>query len=74
MTKDRCTRLLIHFENDFSVEFRAYDDAVAYRFATQKPGELIINQEEANFNTDHRPLATSSLCTSRLPSGVYCQL
>ncbi len=55
VVKDRYTRLLVHFENDFSVEFRAYDDAVAYRFSTARPGPLVVKNEEANFNfaADH---------------------
>lgn len=52
---DRYTRLSVHFENDFSVEFRAYDDAVAYRFSTDRPDPLVVTNEEANFNfaADH---------------------
>ncbi len=36
--------------------FRAYDDAVAYRFFTKRKDTLIIKNEEANFNfTDDYP-------------------
>ena len=34
----------------FSVQFRAYNDGVAYRFSTQKKQPLIITNEEAIFN------------------------
>jgi alpha-glucosidase len=52
---DRYTHLKLDFEGDFGVEFRLYDDAAAYRFFTRRPGELVIQQEEANFNfcADH---------------------
>ena len=38
VVKDHYTRLLLQFENDFGIEFRAYNDAVAYRFSTQQRG------------------------------------
>jgi alpha-glucosidase len=55
VVKDQYTQLLVHFENDFDVEFRAYDDAVAYRFSTHKAGQILVKNEEANFNftADH---------------------
>ncbi len=55
VVKDRYTHLFIQCEDDFGVEFRVYDDAVAYRFFIQRPGELVIANEEANFNftADH---------------------
>lgn len=55
LVKDQYTHLRIQFENDFGIEFRAYDDAVAYRFLTQKPGQLVVKNEEASFNfpADH---------------------
>lgn len=55
VVKDQYTQLLIHFEADFRIEFRVYDDAVAYRFITQKAGELLVSHEEVNFNfsADH---------------------
>jgi alpha-glucosidase len=56
IVKDQYHQLIIHFENDCGIEFRVYKDAVAYRFFIQKKGELIIRNEEANFNftTDHQ--------------------
>lgn len=53
---NRYTRLNLAFEGDFSVEFRVYDDAVAYRFWVGRDGEMVIQNEEANFNfpADHQ--------------------
>ncbi len=50
LIKDNYTQLTLNCKGDYSVIFRAYDDAVAYRFTTKKKGELIVKNEEANFN------------------------
>jgi len=47
---DDCNQLTINCENGYGVIFRVYNDAVAYRFFTKKNGEIIIKNEEANFN------------------------
>lgn len=47
---DRCNQLTLTFDDDFGVIFRAYDDGVAYRFFTSKKGEILIQDEVANFN------------------------
>ncbi len=53
---DECTQLTINCRNGYGVIFRVYNDAVAYRFFTKKKGEIIVTNEEANFNftADHR--------------------
>lgn len=47
---DICNQLTLNCKNDYGVIFRVYNDAVAYRFFTRKKGEIIIRNEEANFN------------------------
>jgi alpha-glucosidase len=47
---DRYTQLTLKCKDDYDIVFRVYDDAVAYRFVTNKKGELIVKNEEANFN------------------------
>jgi alpha-glucosidase len=47
---DICTQVTLGFRGNYGVIFRIYDDAVAYRFFTKRPGELVIMNEEANFN------------------------
>ena len=47
---DVCNQLTLNCENDFGIVFRVYNDAVAYRFFTNKKGEIFIKNEEANFN------------------------
>ena len=53
---DQYQQFTINCKGDFSVLFRVYNDAVAYRFVSRKEGELIIKNEEANFNftDDHK--------------------
>lgn len=55
--------LMLDFDGDYSVEFRAFDDGVAYRFLTRKKDELVIKNEVFNIN-----LADSSKATLQLPA------
>jgi alpha-glucosidase len=48
--EDKYTQLTLNCKGDYSVIFRVYNDAVAYRFVTRKKGTVIIKNEEANFN------------------------
>ena len=45
LVKNNCNVLQLDFKNDFSVEFRAFDNGIAYRFITRKKGEAIVNDE-----------------------------
>ncbi|MEO6454938.1 MAG: glycoside hydrolase family 97 protein [Ginsengibacter sp.] len=47
---DQYNELTLNCKGDYGVVFRVYNDAVAYRFFTKKKGELIVKNEEANFN------------------------
>ncbi|MEP7108471.1 MAG: glycoside hydrolase family 97 protein [Ferruginibacter sp.] len=47
---DQYQELMLNCNGDYGVTFRVYDDAVAYRFFTKKMGEIIVQNEEANFN------------------------
>ena len=42
--------LTIASRDGYSIEFRAYDDGVAYRFVTAKKGELTVKNEVVEFN------------------------
>ena len=47
---DNYNQLTINCEGGYGVIFRVYNDAAAYRFFTTKEGDIIIKNEEANFN------------------------
>lgn len=47
--KDNYNALRLDFAEKFSVEFRAYDDAVAYRFLTSFKEDFIVENEVAEF-------------------------
>lgn len=44
--------IILNFKDNFSIEFRAYDEGVAYRFSTNYKGEITIKNEIAEFNFD----------------------
>ena len=43
-------KLLLTFKGNYAVEFRAFDDGIAYRFITSKKGDIEILNEEATLN------------------------
>jgi alpha-glucosidase len=53
---DDYNQITINCKNGYGIVFRVYNDAVAYRFVTKKKGEIIVRNEEANFNftDDHK--------------------
>ena len=48
--KNNYNRLLLHFKGDYSVEFRIFDDGLAYRFITRKKGEIEVIHEGCNLS------------------------
>jgi alpha-glucosidase len=42
--------LRLDFKNDFSVEFRAYNDGIAYRFITGKKDSIAVSSEDVHVN------------------------
>jgi alpha-glucosidase len=51
-------QLLLNFKGDFGIEYRAFDDGVAYRFITKKKKNITIQSEEVflNFDQDYTTL------------------
>jgi alpha-glucosidase len=47
---DQYTEITLNCRGGYSIVFRAYDDAAAYRFVTRRKGLLLIKNESANFN------------------------
>jgi alpha-glucosidase len=56
LVPDIYNQLTLNCKGNYGVKFRIYDDAVAYQFFVRKKGEIIIRNEEANFNftEDHK--------------------
>lgn len=46
---DKCSTLTLTFRGDYAIEFRAYDEAAAYRFVTTRDGEYEVVNEVAEF-------------------------
>lgn len=53
--KDEYKRLLLEFDGQYAVEFRVYNDGMAYRFITARNGTIHVMDEqcEFNFGKDH---------------------
>src|SRR3954468_965051 len=53
---DNYNQLTLNCKGDYGIIFRVYNDAVAYRFFTKRKGDLVVKNEEANFNftDDHK--------------------
>ena len=50
---DNYNQLTLQCKGNYGIIVRAYNDGVAYRFFTNKKGEITIQSEEANFNFDN---------------------
>lgn len=48
--KDNCNILTITFSSGFDLQFRAYDDGVAYRFHTSMKDEITVKNEISEYN------------------------
>lgn len=48
--KDAYNQLILHCRGGYSVEFRAYNDGAAYRFISERRGDIVIKNETADFN------------------------
>lgn len=47
---NKYNQLLMKFKGDYSVEFRAFNDGIAYRFLTNKKGMIEVNDETVRIN------------------------
>ena len=48
--KNEYNSLLLTFKGDYSIEFRAFDDGIAYRFITNKKGDVEVLGEDFTIN------------------------
>ena len=47
---DRYNQLTLRCKGNYGLVFRVYDDGIAYRFVTNQKTELLVKNEEVNFN------------------------
>ena len=65
VVQDRYNELRIRFEEGFSLEFRAYDNGVAYRWVLEQPDSIVtITSERATFIVAGRAVATAGMDSS----------
>ncbi|KUJ59386.1 Retaining alpha-galactosidase [Flavobacteriaceae bacterium CRH] len=50
--QNKYNQLTLNFKNDFSIEYRVFDDGAAYRFITKKKKDITIKNEEVTLNFD----------------------
>ena len=50
--RDRYNRLVLAMAGGYSIEYRAYDAGVAYRFITSLKGGMTVKDESVNFRFD----------------------
>ncbi len=68
---EKFNELILKFKDDFELNFRAYDDGVAYRFVSGLSGEIQVVNEEANFNFPHRTLAYYPQVNKRSDADIF---
>ncbi len=56
--EERYNELKLAFEGGYALVFRAYDEGLAFRWETSKPGELTIRDEVFICSFDENPTAT----------------
>lgn len=56
IVKNHCNTLRMNMAGNYAVEFRVFDNGVAYRFVTNKKGEVEVMEEDfvLNFPADYR--------------------
>jgi len=47
--RNHCNVLNLHFQKDYQLEFRVFDDGVSYRFITTKPNEITVINETSSY-------------------------
>ena len=62
IVRDNYNQLILKFKEGFSVEFRVYDDGVAYRFVASLPGNITVKSERAEFNFGKRSFSMVPVC------------
>lgn len=67
---DRYNELTLEFKGNYSLVFRAYDDGVAYRFASNINKPFMVESEEVRFDIPANPKAYIPFTKGRKNDGV----
>ena len=62
--KENYNALTLTFKGDYAVEFRAYDDGIAYRFSTTRKAPFVVKEDNASFNFDDDATVIASYVTA----------
>lgn len=59
VVSDIYNEMRISFKGNYGLDFRLYDDGLAYRFVTQMKNGIVVTDEKAeyNFSSDHKTFA-----------------
>lgn len=68
---DVYNQLLLNIGNNFAVEFRAYNDGVAYRLYTEFADSITVEHETAVFNFTHGSTVIAPLIEKREGADAY---
>ena len=68
---DQYNELILKFDDHFELNFRVYNDGVAYRFISRLPGEIKVVNEEASFNFPSGTLAYYPLVNKRTDADIF---
>ena len=68
---DHYNELILKLKSQFELHFRAYEDGVAYRFASSKPGEMTVIGEQAAFNFPPSAIIYYPQVTKRPDADIY---
>jgi len=50
--QDKYNKIVLNFKNDFTIEYRVFNDGAAYRFITKKKKDIAVKWEEVQLNFD----------------------
>ena len=53
--QEKYNELIVHFNENYDLVVRAYNEGIAYRFVTAFPNNIIVNSEDAIFNFSGNP-------------------
>ncbi|MBR5877037.1 MAG: glycoside hydrolase family 97 protein [Alistipes sp.] len=62
--EDKCSTLTLTFKGDYAVEFRAYDEAAAYRFVSTRKGAYTVKNEISEYAFEGEPTVYCSYTRS----------